>query len=492
MAVYSIRAPDGRTIQIRAVDEATAIRGAQEWAQQNPKAASSTPSGQALPPSGLQPGTREYADWAAEQARAGNSLPQISDPAPEAPYGPAGAIVPVQFQEGTGQPRLAMPQLLTDAWNAVQAPGKALQGEYDELRVSPEGAVEPFDRRMTDDAANLAGMASPMSAVSRAAPVAAAKGMARTATPEIDDLYAAKAAAYAQVDKMGARYSPGAIDGLYGDMIRRAGQGNISPDRHPRAFSMLVDLQQNPRSMTLTELDQLRQVIRRDLVGGDAAEAHFGREYISAIDDFIENAGPAQISGVTGPAAHKAITTARHANTVLRKSETLQDALDAARLRAASTGSGGNIDNATRQELRKIIQSPKKSMGFTKDELAQMEAIVTGGGKMQDALRLVGKLSPSGNGLMAALGLGATVTNPLMVAAPAAGLVAKTLADRATQGSVKNLTGTVRRGDALANAPRTGQPSALEPKATTTLLEQNFGQRVPRLTIDGRAVRVNA
>ncbi|MFC3706042.1 hypothetical protein ACFOOL_14915 [Devosia honganensis] len=34
-------------------------------------------SGQAAPPDGLQPGTREYADWAAQQARAGATLPEV-------------------------------------------------------------------------------------------------------------------------------------------------------------------------------------------------------------------------------------------------------------------------------------------------------------------------------------------------------------------------------------------------------------------------------
>lgn len=35
-------------------------------------------TGTATPPEGLRPGTREYATWAAEQARAGNQLPQVS------------------------------------------------------------------------------------------------------------------------------------------------------------------------------------------------------------------------------------------------------------------------------------------------------------------------------------------------------------------------------------------------------------------------------
>lgn len=37
MAIFTIQAPDGRKIKIEAADEATAIRGAQEWAAANPK-----------------------------------------------------------------------------------------------------------------------------------------------------------------------------------------------------------------------------------------------------------------------------------------------------------------------------------------------------------------------------------------------------------------------------------------------------------------------
>lgn len=408
----------------------------------------------------------------------GNSSPSAGN---SGDWESPGILAPIQFKRGpeggaATDARLAMPQILTDAWNAIQAPGKALQGNYDELAIDPaSGQVAPFDTRMMDDAANLASMVSPISVPSRIA-MPAAKAATRAALPEIDDLYAAKAAAYGNVDKLGARYSGEAIDGLYGDMIRRASHSNISETRHPKAYSLLVELQQNPRPMTLTELDQLRQVVRRDLIGADAAEAHFGREFIDSIDDFIDNAGPGQISGVTGQTASWAINTARKANTVLRKSETLQDALEAARLRAASSGSGGNIDNAIRQELRKIVLSPKKSMGFTKAELAQMEAIIVGGGKLQDALRLVGKLSPSGNGLMAALGIGGTMANPAAAAIPALGLAAKSISDRATKAGVENLTSTVRNGATPLPVPRIG--STLTPRANTTLLEQNFGARL--------------
>src|SRR5690606_33199213 len=155
---------------------------------------------------------------------------------------------------------------------------------------------------------------------------------------------------------------------------------------------------------------QLRQQVRRDLVQGDKGEAHFGEMFIDVIDDFITKTAPSRVAAGAGDdAANGAIPAGRTTHSLLRRSETLASAMTAARLRAASSGSGGNIDNSIRQELRKIITSDKKSRGFTKAELDAMEGIVVGGGKIQDVMRLIGKLSPSGNGLMAALGLGATI-----------------------------------------------------------------------------------
>lgn len=409
----------------------------------------------------------KFPDFAAQQTQ------QAQPPAEN--WAPPGVLAPIQYNLGPdGKPigvRPAVPQILSDAWNAIQAPGRAVRGEYDQREILPDGSLSPFDPRMMSDASALAGMVSPTSAASRVgAAFGAGAKVARAAMPEIDDLYAAKDAAYATVDKLGARYSSDAVDGLYSDMIRRASESNISDIRHPKAYSMLVDLQGNPRAMTLTQLDQLRQVIRRDLVGGDAAEAHFGQEFIDAIDDFIENAGPGQISGVTGETANWAIKTARQSNATLRKSETLQTALENARLNAAKSGSGGNIDNAIRQQLAAIVQSPKKSMGFTKAEIDTMKAIISRDGPISRTLRTLGKLSPSGNGLMAALGLGATAANPLFAAAPAIGLVSKAVSDRATQGAAQKLTQSVRTGA----TPLPRNPNPVLPKAATTLIEQNM------------------
>jgi hypothetical protein len=76
MAIYTIGTPDGRKLRIEAADEATAIRGAQEWSAANPLAPPSN-----TPPN-ARPGSPEYAAWAAQQAQAGKGrdLPQVSNP----------------------------------------------------------------------------------------------------------------------------------------------------------------------------------------------------------------------------------------------------------------------------------------------------------------------------------------------------------------------------------------------------------------------------
>lgn len=425
----------------------------------------------------------KFPDFAAQQTQ----QPQRQQPeAPAENWAPPGVLAPIQYNLGPdGKPvgaRLAMPQIISDAWNAVQAPGRALQGEYDQREIRPDGSVSQFDPRMMDDASALAGMVSPVSAASRAGAAfgAAVKPAARSAMPEIDDLYAAKNAAYDAVDKLGARYTGDAIDNLYMDMYRRVGEANIDPTPggvHAASVRMLERLQDREGPMSLTRLDQMRQLIRRDVMSGSDGDKEMGRRMIEAIDDFIDNAGPGQIDGVTGQTASWAIKTARQANTTLRKSETLEDALENARLRAAASGSGGNIDNAIRQELKKIVTNPRKSMGFTADEITKMKSIIDNDGRFAQFVRVVGKLSPSGNGLMAALGLGATAANPLLAAAPAIGMVSKAVSDRATQGAAQKLTQSVRTGGNAAPLPR--QPGPLLPKANTTLIEQNSTRPLP-------------
>jgi DNA-binding transcriptional regulator YbjK len=266
----------------------------------------------------------------------------------------------------------------------------------------------------------------------------------RLAAPATEELEALKDAAYQRVDSLGVRYSAQDFSTLLRDVEGQALTDNISATRHEAALDLINDLNYRYRNgLTLTELDQLRQEVSRDLIrSGDAANQHFGYIIRNAIDDFIDAAPGGPLAGEGA----EAINEARSLNSRLRKTELLEDLLHTADLRAAASGSGGNINNTIRAQLNRILTNPRMRAGFSDEELAAIEDVVRQG-RGEDLLRLVGKLSPSGNGMMAALNLGATAANPLMAIPGGVGLAAKTVADAGTRNKAAILRALVARGD---------------------------------------------
>lgn len=270
--------------------------------------------------------------------------------------------------------------------------------------------------------------------------------------PSIDDLQKAKTAAYGAVDNAGIKFAPTQVDDLVSGIADELSAAKINPMRHPKAASMLAEIQgMGGKEMSLTDLDQLRQVISRDVASSpDAAERFFGKKMIDNIDEFISANGGGEL-----------MEAARAANSRFRKTEAINEALTKAERRAASTGSGGNVDNATRQNIRGLLDSVKKSRFYTPEEKRAMETVVRGT-KGQNALRLAGKLSPQGNGLMAALGIGGTMVNPLFGIPALLGTGAKMAADTATKGNIDDLLRIVGGVQSQTKTMTPAQKKALE------------------------------
>jgi hypothetical protein len=257
-------------------------------------------------------------------------------------------------------------------------------------------------------------------------------------------LEAARNAAYQAVDNVGLQFKPEAYDDLVGGIADEMAAARLNPMRHPKAASMLDDIRSlRGKPTTLTELDQLRQVIRRDVASSsDEAERFFGQKMIRNIDEFIQAAGPDQVISGDPAQAATAIRTARDLHTRLKKLDTFEEALGKADLRAASTGSGGNVDNATRQNVRRVIETTRN---LTPAERKAAERVVRGG-PVQNTLRTIGKLSPQGNGLMTALGIGGAMTNPVLGIPSLVGVGAKAVADAMTRGNTDDLLRLIING----------------------------------------------
>lgn len=271
--------------------------------------------------------------------------------------------------------------------------------------------------------------------------------------PTADDLKMMKDAAYKQADSLGVKYTPKAYQGLTSNVDAAVAADHISPTTHPDSYDFVKRMRDRGKNgLTLTELDQLRQEVRRDLLKNPKeSERHFGKIIVGQIDDFIAKAGPGEVSSGSAGDAAGAITKARELNTRYRKTELIEDAIYDATLDAASAGSGGNINNAIRQQIKRILKNDRDRAAFTAAEIKEMEAVVKQG-TGEELLRLVGKLSPSGNGLMAALGVGGAMMNPMTGVVSLTGLAAKSAADGMTKGKIAALRRNVAAGGATLPA----------------------------------------
>lgn len=275
-----------------------------------------------------------------------------------------------------------------------------------------------------------------------------------------DQLRTAGSAAYQAADDAGIVIAPQATQRLSQSIVQDLTEFGYHPSLQPRAGAVLQELDRIAQQpVTLKGLDVMRRIARNAASSTEPSERAIGTRIIGQIDDFVSNLRDGDVMMGDQRAGVAALQQGRDYWSRLRKSEMIDTAAERADLRAASTGSGGNVDNATRQNIRGILDNPNRSRGFTPDEREAMETVVRGT-PTQNVLRQVGRLSPQGNGLMAALGIGATAANPVMAAVPAVGFVAKQLADRGTARNVERLSELVRGGG--NQAALTPPPNALQ------------------------------
>lgn len=295
-------------------------------------------------------------------------------------------------------------------------------------------------------------------------------GRALRKTPDVptnEGLRDAAAAAFAKADQSGVIIKPEATQRLTSEIQTELANFGYHPGLQPRIGVVLNELERvSAEPMTFKGLQVVRRIANNARLSADPSERSLGGMIISKIDDMGASLGKGDV--LTGDAAAASSATAEGRNlwSRMRKSETIDNAVSKADLRASSTGSGSNGENATRQNLRSIIDSPKKSSGFSADEKAAMEGIVRGT-PLQNEMRWFGKLAPTGivsmagsGGLGALLGAASGGSSIAGAAAlPMIGMAARGTSERMTSKQVEALSRLVRAGSRDAAE---GAPTALE------------------------------
>ena len=252
--------------------------------------------------------------------------------------------------------------------------------------------------------------------------------------PSLESLQQVKNAAYAAVDKAGVKFRPSEMNQIVAKANARVADFNYVPEVDLQTKAALKTIQaQTDSTMTVGQLDKLRQNLYKRY---SAARNEQGiRGIIDIIDEAIEAKAP----------ANRLMTTAREANKRYKKLEMLEDAFKKAELDAAASGSGGNIVNNYRRAVANILKNKRKTQFFQDYEIKMMQQFVQG--KMSDnTLRLIGKMSPTGNGLMQALNVGAIAYNPAMAGVSLAGAGAKGLSDAKTLRQAEQIRNTLATG----------------------------------------------
>lgn len=243
----------------------------------------------------------------------------------------------------------------------------------------------------------------------------------------------------------------------------------------PKTYRALTEMEASGGK--LADVEGIRKLLGK--AGGDLAEKDAVRTAIGHLDDFFHGISPDDVLHGDAQIASKLLNEARGDYAAFKRSGMIDDALAKAELQASSAGSGSNIDNAIRQQIKSIVNNPKKLRGFSAEEVEQMRAIVKGS-KIGNAARLIGKLAPTGvvSGALssgAGLALGGA---PGAIALPAAGLAGKAIGDATTRRMVEALSASVRgrapsaAGLAVPNMPAL---SAQKQALIAALLGQGVG-----------------
>jgi hypothetical protein len=260
-------------------------------------------------------------------------------------------------------------------------------------------------------------------------------GKKAPATPGSSQLKAESQAKYAQVDFDQTLPQP-AIAQFADDLSKTMKKAGIDPTLHPRATATLKRITDAAGDdISLQNIDTLRQIALDAGRSNDAGEQRLAGIIIDKIDDMVDQNLSAAPLAEARALWHR-----------LRKAQAIEDAMYRAKQQADRAGSGGNIDNAIRQQISALLTNKSLKRTFTAEERVLMERVVKGT-PGQHLARLLGKMSPEGNGLALMLQTGAAMytagtSAPLM----AVGAIAKRISDAATKGNVAAVEQLIQSG----------------------------------------------
>lgn len=312
----------------------------------------------------------------------------------------------------------------------------------------------------------------------------------KKAAPTPEGMKNTAKALYKQLDNAGIVYTSDGFQNMLGGLESKLDDFGLHKKLQPKAAAVVKELaafggKKGDKAVRLKDLHKAYKmasgVVREGTSNSDRAAAGI---IMDSIDQFIQNGGGNVVGRGDSKAAHAALRKANELWKRSRKSAMIEDAIDHAAFAAGTAGSGGNKENALRQAIKRIYTNQKLRRMFTKEEQAMIRSVAVGGGPVHQILRLTGKLSPEGNGLMAALTAGAGYFEPNLLLAGAAGFGAKRSSEAITRGNVDKLAALVRSGGKMTKLPAVKARNMSRAQALSRGLSRKLGGVAGALATD--------
>lgn len=295
-------------------------------------------------------------------------------------------------------------------------------------------------------------------------------------TKTIQDVTAAKKAAYSVVDNSPMKIAAPEIQNLHTDLTTKLARMGLNEDTlpalAPKVATAMDSLEKaGAGDQTLQAMDIQRRIAGIAAGSTDKTERAAARIMQDGIDDFITKLQPSQLSGPVDQAAINALPEARDLASKSFKAQTIQDIINKAKNNSTGFSQSG-YENSLRNGFRKLLNNDRGISRFNPDEVAAIKQVATGGSSLSatNLLRQVGKLSPQGAiPILAEIGAYGAF-GPQALAIPAAGIAGRTGATMLQSNAAKNALDLMLRG-----GPAAAQPAALSAPAITAASRIPYG-----------------
>jgi hypothetical protein len=213
--------------------------------------------------------------------------------------------------------------------------------------------------------------------------------------PTVQELKGQAGQQYKFAEDVGAVFKKNSYNQFANKIESTLAKEGLDKTLQPRVFAALERIKDTKNSnVTLENMEILRRIGQSAGSSIDASERRLASILVDNLDDFVENAQPSQLAKGSSEAV-RALTDARELWKRAKKTEIIDDLVASAELRAEANYSQSGVENALRRKLVNLADNPKKLRAFSKEEQELIKSTAKGG-SVQNALRLFGKLAPTG------------------------------------------------------------------------------------------------